>query len=65
VTSKGKTKGQSARGAAARPLLDRLKPGEAAAVLRRLLELHPDLSSEAEEMGIRPVNPSSPIESQS
>jgi hypothetical protein len=50
VTSKGKTKGQSARGATARPLLERLKPGEAAAVLRRLLEVHPDLPSEAEEM---------------
>jgi hypothetical protein len=31
-------------------LLERLKPGEAAAVLRRLLEAHPDLSSEANEI---------------
>jgi hypothetical protein len=29
------------------PLLDRLKPGEAATVFRRLLKAHPDLSSEA------------------
>jgi len=28
-----------------------LKPGEAAAVLRRLLEAHPDLANEAEEIG--------------
>ncbi len=48
MTSKGKTKGQSARGAAARPLLERLEPSEAAATLRRLLEAHPDLASEAE-----------------
>jgi hypothetical protein len=33
-----------------RSLLERLKPGEAAAVLQRLLEAHPDLASEAQEM---------------
>jgi len=32
------------------PLLDRLKSGEAATVLRRLLKAHPDLSSEADEI---------------
>jgi hypothetical protein len=50
MAAKGKTKGQVTRGGAVRPLLERLKPGEAAAVLRRLLEAHPDLSSEAEEI---------------
>ena len=30
--------------------LERLKPNEAALLLRRLLEVHPDLVSEAEEM---------------
>ena len=39
-----------ARGGAARPLLERLKPGEAAATLQRLLEAHPDLWGEAEEI---------------
>ncbi len=50
MTAERKTKGQAARGGGARPLLERLKPGEAAAVLRRLLEAHPDLSSEADEI---------------
>jgi hypothetical protein len=50
MTSAGKAKGQATRDGAARPILERLKPEEAAAVLRRLLEVHPDLSSEAEEM---------------
>jgi hypothetical protein len=50
MTSEGKAKGQAARHGAGRPILERLKPEEAAAVLRRLLEIHPDLSSEAEEM---------------
>jgi hypothetical protein len=50
MTSEGKTQGQAAREATVRPLLERLKPGEAAAVLRRLLEVHPHLSSEAEEI---------------
>ena len=50
MTSEGKTKGQVARDRAARHLLERLKPDEAAGVLRRLLEANPDLSSEAEEI---------------
>jgi hypothetical protein len=50
MTAERKTKGQAARGGGARPLLERLKPDEAARVRRRLLEAHPDLSSEAEEM---------------
>jgi hypothetical protein len=51
MTSQDKSKGQTAReGAGHRSTLERLKPEEAAAVLRRLLEVHPDLSSEAEEM---------------
>jgi hypothetical protein len=50
MASEGKTKGRAAQDGAVRPLLERLKPGEAAAVLRRLLEAHPDLASEAEEM---------------
>ncbi len=50
MTSEGKTKDQAPRKATVGPLLDRLKPGEAATVLRRLLEAHPDLSSEAEEV---------------
>ena len=47
MKSHGKAKGQVARKGAARPLLKRLKPDEAAAVLRCLLEAHPDLASEA------------------
>ena len=50
MASGGKTKGRAAQDGAERPLLERLKPGEAAAVLRRLLAVHPDLSSEAEEI---------------
>lgn len=50
MASGGKTKGRTAQDGAERPLLERLKPGEATAVLRRLLEVHPDLSSEAEEI---------------
>src|SRR5512136_877160 len=49
MTSEGKTKGRAARDGAGRRTLERLKPDEAA-VLRHLLEVHPDLSSEAEEM---------------
>jgi hypothetical protein len=54
MTSKGKAKGQAARDGAVRPLRERLKPDEAAAVLRRLLEAHPELSSEADEIA-RPL----------
>ena len=50
MTSEGKTQGQAAREGAVPPLLERLKPEEAAAVLRRLLEAHPDLSSQTEEI---------------
>jgi hypothetical protein len=50
MPSKDKRKGQGAREGAGRRTLEHLKPEEAAAVLRRLLEMHPDLSSEAEEM---------------
>jgi hypothetical protein len=50
IKSKGKRKGRAAREGAISPLLERLKPEEAATVLRRLLEAHPDLASEAEEM---------------
>ena len=50
MRSKGKSKGQGGRGRTVPPLLERLKPDEAAAVLRGLLEAHPDLSSEAEEL---------------
>ena len=48
MTSEGKTQGQAAREDTLQPLLERLKPGEAAAVLRRLLEAHPDLSRVAQ-----------------
>jgi len=48
MTSEGKSKRQVARGASAHSMLEHLKPGEAAAVLRRLLEAHPNLSTEAE-----------------
>ena len=50
MTSEGKAKGQAARKDTGRRALERLKPEEAAGVLRHLLEVHPDLSSEAEEM---------------
>jgi hypothetical protein len=50
MTSEDKRKGQAAREGAGHRTLERLKPEEAAAVLRHLLEVHPDLSSDAEEM---------------
>jgi len=50
MASVGKSKLRAARGGAADSLLEKLKPGEAAAVLRRLLQAHPDLSKEAEQM---------------
>jgi hypothetical protein len=50
MTPKDKTKDRAPREAPLGPLLDRLKPGEAATVLRRLLKAHPDLSSEAYEI---------------
>ena len=50
MRSKGKSKGQGARDGAFSPLLERLKPEEAAMVLGRLLGAHPDLASEAEGM---------------
>jgi len=43
-------KGRAARHEATPAVLERLKPEEAAAVLRRLLEARPELASEAEEM---------------
>ena len=45
-----KPKGWARRQGAAQLTLGRLKPDQAAAVLRRLLEAHRDLASEAEEM---------------
>ena len=50
MTSEGKPKGQAARKDTGRRALERLKPEEAAGVLRHLLEVHPDLATEAEEM---------------
>jgi hypothetical protein len=50
MTSKDKTEDRAPREATLGPLLDRLKPGEAATVFRRLLKAHPDLSSEADEI---------------
>ena len=50
MTLEGKTKGRAAQKGAVRALLERLKPGAAAVVLRRLLEAHPDLANEAEEL---------------
>ena len=50
MTSEGKPKGQAARKDTGRRTLERLKPEEAAGVLRHLLEVHPELASEAEEM---------------
>ena len=50
MTSKDKTENRAPREATLGPLLDRLKPGEAATVFRRLLKAHPDLSSEADEI---------------
>jgi len=48
MTSKGKPQGRAAR--QGRLTLERLKPDESAAVLRRLLEAHPNLVGEAEEI---------------
>jgi hypothetical protein len=51
MTSEDKPRGQAAgEGGAGHRTLERLKPDEAAAVLRHLLKVHPDLSSEAEQM---------------
>jgi hypothetical protein len=50
MTPAGKAKRKAARDGAGRPLLECLKPEEAATVLRHLLQVHPDLSGEAEEM---------------
>jgi hypothetical protein len=47
MTSKDKPQGRAAR--EGRRTVKRLKPDENAAVLRRLLEAHPDLAGEAEE----------------
>ena len=49
MASKDKTKDGAPREATLGPLLDRLKPGEAATALGRLLKAHPDRSSEAYE----------------
>jgi hypothetical protein len=48
MRSRGKTRRQATRNGEGRPLLKRLKPSEAAAVLRCLLEAHPGLAGEAE-----------------
>ena len=50
MTSKDKTRDRAPREDTLGPLLDRLKPDEAATVFRRLLKAHPDLSSEADEI---------------
>lgn len=50
MPSKDKRKRQGAREGAGPRTLECLKPDEAAAVLRLLLKVHPDLSGEAEEM---------------
>jgi hypothetical protein len=50
MTSEGKPKRQAARKDTGRRTLERLKPEEAAGVLRHLLEVHPELASEAEGM---------------
>ena len=50
MTSKDKTENRAPREGTLGPLLDRLKPGEAATVFRRLLKAHPDLSTEAYEI---------------
>jgi len=49
MASQGKRNGKSARDSGVRRTLERLKSDEAALVLRRLLDVHPDLASEAEE----------------
>ncbi len=50
MTSQDKPKGRATRDSAERRTLEGLKPDEAAAVLRRLLEVHPHLASEVEEI---------------
>jgi hypothetical protein len=50
MTAEDKSKGQAARDGAPHRTLEHLKPEEAAAVLRRLLEVHPHLAREAEEI---------------
>ncbi|MGD0129472.1 MAG: hypothetical protein ABSF46_29465 [Terriglobia bacterium] len=50
MASQGKRNSKSARDSGVRRTLERLKPDEAALVLRRLLEVHPDLAGEAEEI---------------
>ena len=55
MTLKDKTENRAPREGTLGPLLDRLKPGEAATVFRRLLKAHPDLSSEADDRAITPA----------
>ena len=43
-------RGDAKRSRKKAPVLDRLKPGEAETVLRRLLAAHPDLGDEAEQI---------------
>ncbi len=50
MTSTGKRKGQAARQVGGPRAVEHLKPEEAVAVLRHLLEVHPELASEAEEI---------------
>ena len=50
MTSAGKPKGQAARQVRGRRTVERLKPEEATAVLRHLLEVHPELAGETEEI---------------
>lgn len=50
MTAKDDGKRRAGRDAAPQPILERLKADEAAAVLRRLLEAHPELSVEANEI---------------
>jgi hypothetical protein len=50
MASEGKPKKTTARAGARHRTLEHLKPEEAAGVLRRLLEVHPDLATEAEEI---------------
>jgi len=50
MRSVGKPKGHAARQVGGRRTVERLKPEEATGVLRHLLEVHPELSGEAEEI---------------
>jgi len=50
MASEGKPKAQTGRDGAGRRTVEGLKPEEAAGVLRPLLEVHPDLATEAEEI---------------